>query len=314
MSETTSGNTQKIWLISAIAGIIAFLALIYVADYTTVASLIVGVLVAFLVAILLWIGWYEDPEAQTQSDIATAPKAAAEINIEASENAAPSVTDTPSATPSAALDMSAAVTTSTPVADAEPAVQPATTVKSVEATPVKKPVQAQPAKKTAAPKAKAASSSSATAKKATTVKKTPASAKKTSDAPAAKKATAKPKASAQKAESAAASKKPAKAPATKKAPVAKDGKPPVLTAARDGGADDLKLLKGVGPKLEQTLNELGFYHFDQVAGWRKKEIEWVDSNLKFKGRIERDGWVAQAKTLAKGGETEFSKRSKKSAS
>ena len=70
-------------------------------------------------------------------------------------------------------------------------------------------------------------------------------------------------------------------------------------------------MKGVGPGLEKTLNELGFYHFDQISGWRKKEIEWVDSRLKFKGRIERDEWTKQAKVLAKGGETEFSKRSKK---
>ncbi len=90
-----------------------------------------------------------------------------------------------------------------------------------------------------------------------------------------------------------------------------EAKPVTLTAARDSGADDLKLLKGVGPKLEQTLNELGFYHFDQVADWGAAEIEWVDSRLKFKGRIERDGWVAQAKILAEGGTTEFSKKAKK---
>lgn len=86
--------------------------------------------------------------------------------------------------------------------------------------------------------------------------------------------------------------------------------PEVLSAARDGGADDLKLLKGVGPKLEQTLNELGFYHFDQVAAWTPAQVAWVDSRLKFKGRIERDGWIEQAKILAAGGETEFSKRNK----
>mgnify|MGYP000892565707 FL=1 len=68
------------------------------------------------------------------------------------------------------------------------------------------------------------------------------------------------------------------------------------------------MLKGVGPKLEKTLNDLGFWHFDQVAKWTKADIAWVDGNLKFKGRIERDGWVAQAKTLAAGGATEFSKK------
>lgn len=80
-------------------------------------------------------------------------------------------------------------------------------------------------------------------------------------------------------------------------PVSKSGKPPVIRKARATGADDLKLIKGVGPALEKTLNELGFYHFDQIAGWRQKEIEWVDQRLKFKGRIERDGWIKQCQSL-----------------
>jgi len=97
------------------------------------------------------------------------------------------------------------------------------------------------------------------------------------------------------------------------APVASDEgeKPQTLDAPRGGKADDLKQLKGVGPALEKMLNDLGFYHFDQVAGWDDAQIEWVDSRLKFKGRIVRDGWVAQAATLADGGTTEFSKRVKK---
>lgn len=84
--------------------------------------------------------------------------------------------------------------------------------------------------------------------------------------------------------------------------------PEVLKEARGGKPDDLKKLKGVGPKLESTLHELGFFHFDQVASWGAEEIAWVDSRLKFKGRIERDGWIEQAKTLAAGQDTEFSKR------
>jgi len=70
-------------------------------------------------------------------------------------------------------------------------------------------------------------------------------------------------------------------------------------------------LKGVGPKLEETLNELGFWHFDQIAKWDAAAVAWVDSRLKFKGRIERDGWIDQAKALAAGEETEFSNRVKK---
>lgn len=85
-----------------------------------------------------------------------------------------------------------------------------------------------------------------------------------------------------------------------------DGAPELLDAPRPGGKDDLKRISGVGPKLEETLNEMGIWHFDQVAAWRKEEIEWVDERLRFKGRIERDDWVSQARTLAQGGETEFS--------
>ncbi|WP_369768162.1 NADH:quinone oxidoreductase [Falsihalocynthiibacter sp. BN13B15] len=96
------------------------------------------------------------------------------------------------------------------------------------------------------------------------------------------------------------------------APEIKDEKKPrTMKAPRKAGADDLKLLKGVGPKLEKTLNELGFFHYDQVAKWSDAEIEWVDARLRFKGRIERDGWIEQAKILADGGETEFSTRGKK---
>ena len=87
--------------------------------------------------------------------------------------------------------------------------------------------------------------------------------------------------------------------------------PETLKEARGGLPDDLKLLKGVGPKLEQTLNELGFFHFDQIAAWGEAEVAWVDSRLKFKGRIERDGWIAQAAKLAVGDETDFAKKAKK---
>ncbi|KNX40375.1 NADH dehydrogenase subunit E [Roseovarius tolerans] len=86
-------------------------------------------------------------------------------------------------------------------------------------------------------------------------------------------------------------------------------RPEALSAPKGGQADDLKQIKGVGPKLEKLCNELGFYHFDQIAGCGPDEVAWVDANIKgFKGRVSRDNWVAQAKTLAAGGETEFSKR------
>ena len=69
--------------------------------------------------------------------------------------------------------------------------------------------------------------------------------------------------------------------------------------------DDLKLISGVGPKLEGVLHGLGIYTYAQVASWKQAERDWVDGYLKFKGRIERDDWVRQAEALAKGGEAEY---------
>ncbi len=84
-------------------------------------------------------------------------------------------------------------------------------------------------------------------------------------------------------------------------------KPTGLEKARDGQADDLKKVSGVGPKIEGMLNDLGVFHFDQIAKWSEDNVAWVDQYLKFKGRIAREDWIEQAKILAKGGETEFSK-------
>jgi NADH-quinone oxidoreductase subunit E len=89
-------------------------------------------------------------------------------------------------------------------------------------------------------------------------------------------------------------------------------KPRTMKAPRKAGADDLKMIKGVGPKLEKLLNTLGFFHFDQVAKWTDEELAWVDQNLEgFKGRASRDEWVSQAKILASGEMTEFLSRVKK---
>ncbi len=105
---------------------------------------------------------------------------------------------------------------------------------------------------------------------------------------------------------------PAAAPAAAPAPVMSApvgaSKPATLSAPR-GTADDLKKIKGVGPKLEAMLHGMGFYHYDQIAAWTPAEVAWVDDNIEgFKGRASRDGWIAQAKILAAGGETEFSQR------
>ncbi|MDZ7709360.1 MAG: NADH-quinone oxidoreductase subunit E [Roseovarius sp.] len=131
-----------------------------------------------------------------------------------------------------------------------------------------------------------------------------------------KSAAAAPKAEAAKAEPAKEeASKPAMAEPSKPAPdtAPEEGtRPEALDAPRDGKADDLKKIKGIGAKLEKLCNELGFYHFDQIANWTEAEIAWVDANLEgFKGRVTRDTWVEQAKLLAEGKETEFSTRVKK---
>jgi NADH-quinone oxidoreductase subunit E len=88
--------------------------------------------------------------------------------------------------------------------------------------------------------------------------------------------------------------------------------PERLKGPRETGADDLKLIKGVGPKLEGVLNDIGIFHFDQIASWSPEEVAWADDNLVgFKGRVSRDSWVEQAKALAAGEDTEFSKRAEK---
>ncbi|AZO00319.1 NADH-quinone oxidoreductase subunit E [Mesorhizobium sp. M9A.F.Ca.ET.002.03.1.2] len=92
---------------------------------------------------------------------------------------------------------------------------------------------------------------------------------------------------------------------------AKTGKPSLEDKNRPAGiakpalVDDLKLISGVGPKIEGILHSLGIFTYAQVASWKKAEREWVDGYLSFHGRIEREDWVKQAKALAKGGVAEY---------
>ena len=104
-------------------------------------------------------------------------------------------------------------------------------------------------------------------------------------APAAKPAKAKAKAKAE-------------APAAEAAAVEGTKPANLLTEARDGQPDDLKKISGVGPKLEGLLHTNGVFHFDQIAAWTPAEIAYMDDQLSFKGRIERDGWIDQAKQFA----------------
>ncbi|MGB3338989.1 MAG: hypothetical protein WBA73_17570 [Devosia sp.] len=104
---------------------------------------------------------------------------------------------------------------------------------------------------------------------------------------------------------AADAKKPASAPKTK--PTAKlraradsdDPKPATLSAPRDGAADNLTQIRGIGLKIQASLHALGIFHLDQIAAWNRANIDWVDAQLAFKGRIRRERWVEQARELTK---------------
>lgn len=89
-------------------------------------------------------------------------------------------------------------------------------------------------------------------------------------------------------------------PAAKKAAPKAEKKPAPEAAPAAEGGDDLKQLSGVGPALEKKLHENGVTSFAQIAAWGPAEIEEFDEKLSFKGRIERENWVEQAKKLAAG--------------
>lgn len=155
------------------------------------------------------------------------------------------------------------------------------------------PAMRSPAKKPAAAKPAAAK---------------PAASKPAASKPAAKKPAAKKPAAKKPAAKKPAAKKPAaKKPAAKK-PAAKK---PAVKKAAGGAKDDLKLISGVGPVIEKKLQKMGVSRYADIAKWAKADIDKADAALNFKGRIRREKWVAQAKTLAGGGQTAFSKRKKK---
>jgi predicted flap endonuclease-1-like 5' DNA nuclease len=78
--------------------------------------------------------------------------------------------------------------------------------------------------------------------------------------------------------------------------------------ASEGQADDLKRIRGIGVLIEKRLNAMGVSRYEQIANWTSGDIERVSQVLEFKGRIERESWVEQARILSSGGQTEFSRR------
>ena len=75
-------------------------------------------------------------------------------------------------------------------------------------------------------------------------------------------------------------------------------KPKLRDNPRRAGADDLKKISGIGSVLEQTLNEQGVFHFDQIAGWDEANLAWIDEHWGCGNKVRRDNWISQAKELA----------------
>lgn len=74
-------------------------------------------------------------------------------------------------------------------------------------------------------------------------------------------------------------------------------RPLALERPVEGTPDDLTLIGGIGPRIQDVLNSLGIYHYDQIAEWTLENIAWVDAYLNFHGRVKREGWVEQAAVL-----------------
>ncbi len=87
--------------------------------------------------------------------------------------------------------------------------------------------------------------------------------------------------------------------------------PKLYSSPTDGPADDLKKVKGIGPGIEKLLNTTGIYYYNQIATWTDDHVTWIDNKLQFPGRITRENWISQAKTLRDGGRTEFADRYEK---
>ncbi len=77
---------------------------------------------------------------------------------------------------------------------------------------------------------------------------------------------------------------------------------------RSQRSDDLKRIRGIGVLIEKKLNTMGIFGYEQIANWTAEDIDRVSQSLDFKGRIERENWVEQARILASGGATEFARR------
>lgn len=87
-----------------------------------------------------------------------------------------------------------------------------------------------------------------------------------------------------------------------------DYKPLVLSSPKPTGKDNLKKIKGINSKIESDLNNIGIYHFEQIAKWSNKNAEWIEAYLSIQGSAKNNQWIEQAKILQTGKETIYSQK------
>ena len=310
--------TKRSWYMGGGIGLLVAFLMLVLGMAGLIKAIVIGALVAVIAGYLLMTLLCKDVPANAPEDNTRSTAAA---SVAAAPTASGSVSPATGTVPAGDAGIGAAERASGPVTPAndaaEGAAQSATvadTAAVAEDAPAPKPTATPIERTSETPVADTAAVEDAPA-----IQPTATQAQKTSDAPAAKPASVPeqdvhsaataaldetPEASLpDTAPIAAAAPEPTVTPVTDSTTPAAE-KPALLDAPRAEGADDLKRIGGIGPKMEQTLNELGIYHFDQLAGLNDQEIAWVDSRLRFKGRIERDNWIGQAKALADASESQ----------
>lgn len=297
MNNSAGAECRKwTWGIAIVTGIVLWLVLWGLGDWSFISGLLLGALCAVILgALLTWMMCREQAAQGAATSTASAAPAPTPAAAPAAA-AAPTATMEPAATPEETHPVVEEVAVAADEAE-EKALRASEDAAAAEAELAHaEQVELDRAADAATEQTEEAVGEAERAAEAAAVAQAEADAAARAEA----QATAEANAASAAAETIAAAPPPAEMEGTR---------PAALDGPRGGIADDLKRIKGVGPKMEQMCNALGFYHFDQIAAWTPEEVRWVDQNLKgFKGRVTRDTWVEQAQLLASGGETEFSKK------
>jgi predicted flap endonuclease-1-like 5' DNA nuclease len=324
------------WLLAAAIGIVAFVMLRFIGQWHGGTAFWTALALTVVLGLLLnWI-LCSGKGAGTSVSAGTGSSAAASGGVSAAAPAAAATGSAAAAASTGATASEASASGSAVAASAAPVAAAASAGSDAGTGSVVKPsaflageadlADQKGSWKYEAPKAEAApAKAAAKAKAAPKAKAEKAPAKAAAKAPAkaaAEKAPAKAKAD--KAPAAAKPKAGAKPKAAKSAPVAfaavddaavdaagAGTKPKGLKAPKGGAGDDLKLIEGIGPVLEKVCHDNGIFHFDQIAAWGPAEVAWMNGNMpRFKGRVSRDKWVAQARLILEVGIEEFLERAK----